>query len=405
MITLEQRLGRAYARMNLHEPFRGAVFSPIPYSIGDKGTAWVDGTRAYYGREFCDKLTDDELLFVVLHEATHVIFEHMYRRDGRDARLWNIATDAVINADLMRQRYTMPKGGVAISWVTPDHDAEAVYNRLKRNPPPPPPDGDGGQSGDSDESGDSGSGGGGDKPDAERGQTGGGGWDGTGDCPDAPTNEGAGRTETTARIMAAARALKAAGMADSLVNRALETLGKPVVPWQDTLADYMHSHIREGYSYRRFSRRALCRGQYLPGRYSDAVGGIVIGFDTSGSISQADAEQIAAEITAICSVVEPEWVEVVHCDTKVRHIERFDRGDDITLKPKGGGGTALQPVLNRVQQLADDENVELLIYFTDLHSMDINALTEPPVPVVWAVLTPDSGARRPRFGACIDVRV
>lgn len=405
MNTLEERLGRAYARMNLHEPFRGAVFSPIPYTIGDGGTAWVDGTRAYYGREFCDKLTDDELLFVVLHEATHVIFEHMYRRDGRDARLWNIATDAVINADLMRQRYTMPKGGVRIPWVTTDHDAETVYNRLKQNPPPDE-GGGGGQSGESDESGDSGSGGGGDdKSDAERGQTGGGGWDGTGDCPDAPSNEGMGRAETTARIMAAARALKAAGMADSLVNRALETLGKPVVPWQDTLADYMQSHIREGYSYRRFSRRTLYRGQYLPGRFSDAVGGIVIGFDTSGSISQADAEQIAAEVTAICDAVEPEWVEVVHCDTKVRHVERFERGDDITLSPKGGGGTALQPVLSHVERLADDENVEMLIYFTDLHSTDLSSLVEPSVPVVWAVINPSSTTRRPRFGTFIDVKL
>jgi len=396
--SLEARLQRAYAQMNLHEGFRGAVFAPLPYTVGDDGTAWVDGTRAYYGRDFCDTLTDDELLFVVLHEATHVIFTHMWRRGERDPALWNIATDAVINAGLIRDGYTMPKGGVFYDWVRPDMSSEDVYARLKQDPPPQQPQPDDGQ-GEGQGDGTDGQGNDGDS-DGDKGHTGGGGWDGQGDCPDAPSNSEVTDAEVTASIMAKARSFKAAGLGGALVERVLREVKPPKVPWYTELLDYMLASKREGFSYRRFSKRALGRGMYLPGRYSENMGGMVIGFDTSGSITQDDADRIASEINAIVEVVEPAWVEVVHCDTDVRHVERFDRGEAVTLTPHGGGGTKLAPVLRHAATVQD---AEVLVYFTDLMSTDTPRLTDPGLPVVWAAL----GNYRPTipFGRVIDVVV
>jgi hypothetical protein len=47
---------------------------------------------------FIAPLSDEQLFGLVLHEASHVVLMHMWRRDGRDMALWNYANDAIINA-------------------------------------------------------------------------------------------------------------------------------------------------------------------------------------------------------------------------------------------------------------------------------------------------------------------
>lgn len=63
-------------------------------------TAAVDGYHMYYNPHFIDRLDLDECKFVVAHEVMHCVYEHIIRRGGRDARLYNIAGDYVINYEL-----------------------------------------------------------------------------------------------------------------------------------------------------------------------------------------------------------------------------------------------------------------------------------------------------------------
>ena len=63
-------------------------------------TAATDGFHLYYNPHFIDRLDLDETKFVVAHEVMHCVYEHMVRRGGRDARLFNIAGDYVINYEL-----------------------------------------------------------------------------------------------------------------------------------------------------------------------------------------------------------------------------------------------------------------------------------------------------------------
>ena len=62
----------------------------------------------------------------------HIAFNHINRSEGKDQFLWNIATDAVINAFLMEDGLPIPEGGVNIPWAS-KYNAEELYNVIKKN--------------------------------------------------------------------------------------------------------------------------------------------------------------------------------------------------------------------------------------------------------------------------------
>ena len=363
-MSIEDRISNIVSRMTIREPFIATVFTKLERVYDDPRvtTGATDGTRVYFCPEFCEKLDDEQLLFLCLHEGAHVIFMHMWRRGDRRPDMWNIANDAIINRILVNDGYKFIQSGILYDWVHADSSSEEVYAKLMQNPPPPE-NGGGGGSGDGDE------------------LTGGGGFDGHGDLMDA--EDGAGRADMEATIVAAAKMAKACGIKSGMVDRVLSGELDPVVPWTEVLRQVMTAVARTDYSFSRLNRRMLHQGVYMPSLHSDAMGGIVIGVDTSGSVGDAQLAQIAAEITAIVEDCRPDWVEVVYCDTEVKSTQRFLPDDPIELKPNGGGGTAFKPVFDYVARSPD--KVAAVVYLTDLYG-DVDECEEPECPTVWGVI-------------------
>lgn len=347
MTTFTERLDTAYSKLGLREPFVAAVMTRVKREISDKvPTAGTNGTWVKYNPTWCEPLTNEELFGLVLHESCHVILQHMWRRGDRDPSLWNYANDAIINKYIKDRGYSLPAGGVFVNWVTEDMDSETVYRKLK-------------------EQGDDG--------------LGKGGFDGQGDLEDADGNVS--QTDMEATIAAAAQMAKDCGNGSALVDRVLAAVGKSTVPWQDVLRSMLTESSAADYSYRRPSRRFIGRGMYLPSLRVDALGGLAIGFDTSGSMSNDDCAKIAAEINAIVSDLNPAFVEVIYCDYSVSTTQRFENGDVIKLKPTGGGGTRFKPVFDHIEE--SDEHYAGIIYFTDMEG-DLDECVEPDYPTIWA---------------------
>lgn len=61
-------------------------------------TAATDGKKFYWSPEFLEKLDNDEVSLVMMHEAYHVIFFHPTRGIGFDRAIFNWAIDYVVNA-------------------------------------------------------------------------------------------------------------------------------------------------------------------------------------------------------------------------------------------------------------------------------------------------------------------
>ena len=61
-------------------------------------TMATNGINIYWNDEFVKSISDEEIQAVLVHEASHVIWEHPLRKGKRNHELWNIATDYVINS-------------------------------------------------------------------------------------------------------------------------------------------------------------------------------------------------------------------------------------------------------------------------------------------------------------------
>ena len=80
-------------------------------------TAATDGKNVYVDPNYFESLSENERIFTIAHEIMHIKFMHMFRlkdKDGkkRDLEIWNTATDAIINANLERDGFTIKEGYV-----------------------------------------------------------------------------------------------------------------------------------------------------------------------------------------------------------------------------------------------------------------------------------------------------
>ena len=111
-------------------PTFGSVIANIEFQASkDIETAGTDGKVLLYNPKFLGGLSEKQQIFIFAHEICHVAFEHIFRSEGKDKRLWNIATDSVINALLKQDGLPMVEGGVDIPEAI-NYDAEEMYNKL-----------------------------------------------------------------------------------------------------------------------------------------------------------------------------------------------------------------------------------------------------------------------------------
>lgn len=111
-------------------PTFGSVIANLKFQTSkDIATAGTDGKVLLYNPKFLNGLDEKQQIFLFAHEICHVAFEHIFRSEGKDKRLWNIATDSVINALLKQDGLPMIEGGVDIPEAI-NYDAEEMYNKL-----------------------------------------------------------------------------------------------------------------------------------------------------------------------------------------------------------------------------------------------------------------------------------
>ena len=117
-------------RLLVKYPFFGSVVANSNF-IAEPAieTAGTDGTTIYYNPNFIESITNEEQTFVFAHEICHIAFDHIFRSEGKDKELWNIATDSIINAFLKQDGLPMVEGGVDIPDAI-NYDAEEMYKKL-----------------------------------------------------------------------------------------------------------------------------------------------------------------------------------------------------------------------------------------------------------------------------------
>ena len=111
-------------------PLFGSVLANTKFVEDDSvGTAGTDGDTIYYSPTFLSGLNQKEQTFVLAHEICHIAFDHVFRSEGKDKDLWNIATDAVVNALLQQDGLPLVGEGVNIPEAV-NYNAEQMYEKL-----------------------------------------------------------------------------------------------------------------------------------------------------------------------------------------------------------------------------------------------------------------------------------
>lgn len=102
----------------------------IPHQLGDAPLC-TDGKRIYYNPEFLYNLSEDEQTFCFAHEISHIALDHIKRSKGKEHELFNIATDAVINAQLKKDGLPFIPGVVDMPEAS-KFSAEEIYDKLMK---------------------------------------------------------------------------------------------------------------------------------------------------------------------------------------------------------------------------------------------------------------------------------
>jgi len=352
-----EKLITARVGLLLRAPFFGNLATRMNLINADEWcpTAATDGRRFYYNSVFVNSLPLKQLEFLVGHEVLHAVYDHMGRRGNRDPKLWNIADDYCVNWDLVEQRVGDKIPIALYDSKYKGMSAEEVYDDLYENADKINIDElmkrlldehlDG-NSEDGEGDGD------GDKPGNGRPR-----------LSEAEKKEI--RDEIKEAVLAAAQA-SGAGNLPGGVKRMIKDLTEPVMDWRELLQQQIESTIKSDFTWARPSRRSWHMDAVMPGMKPGEQIDVVIGIDTSGSITDQDLKVFLSEIQGIMEAYEEYRITVMGWDTEVHNIATFtsDNLEDIsTFEPGGGGGTDPHCVWNYLQ--ANDIEPKKLIMFTD----------------------------------------
>jgi len=432
------RLMKARSRLGSRAPGYAAIVFGLPIIETHRTqTLATDGTSFFFNRAYVQSIPDDELMFGWFHEGGHkILLHHLRRPSWCDARTWNIACDHPINILASKAGLKLSEG-VLCDWqyegMTAEQIARLLVKQQQQEQPQQPPQG--GDEGEGEGQGGSGAGDDTDddqdQDDDDEGQGGDDADDGEGDASsnvpdfdqpgevwDAVDDNGellsgddlAQAEETLRRyIIVAAMAEKAAGSGTiTLDGGVVEAAKAATVDWVEAMADFLNRAYAGEPTLAKPARRHLWEGNYFPSMQGVGGGDLVIAIDTSGSVSQDEAEQFASEIDAIREMIKPDRTCVIYCDSHIQKsrdgqsYDVFDSYEDIEVRRISGGGTRFDPPFH----LVDQEGLEphAFIYFTDGYAVvDERTADVVDYPVLWATTGVEPSFRGQEFGEVIKL--
>ena len=412
-MSAEAKLTEVKTAMLLHTPFFASllldmmkvklgkfpnVFPPGNETMATNGkTIWVD-------EDFIQKLKLPEAVFVMCHEVGHAMWMHMSRGkdysdsgfDGKpfNPRLWNIAGDYVINDMLVEAKVgKMPKIGLHDPSIGKAGDVvDDVYRKLLKNPPT----GGSGQGNDGK--------GGGAPPNPNGNQGPDGTPDGTLDTHILEHTKES-EVEWKRAVKTASDAAKAMGNMPAGLERFVENLLRPKVPWNEKLrTQFVRAIGREAKNWNKLHRRRyVLQGVIMPGYKGFGCGTVVFAMDTSGSMSDREIGQGLGEADSILTDCNPEQVILIGCDAAVESVVELGPGDTLRNNAPactlgGGGGTSFIPPFKWLEE--NNIRPDVLVYFTDMGGRFPDY--DPGFPVIWCSTT---GVDKPDSAPGIVIKV
>ena len=349
----------------LEQPFYGLFLLNINKEFDDKiPTAGVcrDGInfKLKINTEFWDSLSEDHKMGLIIHEALHLIYDHLSLRENYvDFKLFNIAADCELNQYIDRDK--LPNGAILPETfkdkLTLDDRAGThyYYTKLQEIQEEDPNAFDGMECMDDHDQ-----------------------WDNGDSISDAHKKLAAKQIEHLIKE-AGEQTLKSRGMLPGHIQSIFDRITKPEPAkfnWRAYLRQFAGGSVRsEIKSSRKKINRRLEKEQ-VPGKRFLRRKHILVGIDTSGSVSDGELKEFMNEIRHIYKAGAE--VTIVQCDTDIQSIEKYNPIKDVEIR--GRGGTDFDPVVELFNK--GISTYTCLIYLTD---GEATCTVKPRGRVLWTL--------------------
>jgi len=330
-------------------------------------TAATDGRHLYWNRQFFEQLSTRQIEFVIAHEILHCVFDHLTRREDRDPKVYNIASDYIVNNTLVKERIgeKVDQFPIYQDFKYDGWSSEQVYDDIYKKYDEEEleqlgqlldehidweGDGNDGQSG-------------GKEGEADN--------EGKGGPPKYSKEELRQIRDEIKESMINAAQTAGAGNVPGNIQRMIKEITEPKMNWRELLRQQIQSTIRNDYTFARPSRKGWHTGAILPGMNFDETIDVCIALDMSGSIGNEQAQDFLGEVKGIMDEYKDYNIKIWCFDTDVYNEQDYsaDGGDDLLeYEIHGGGGTDFMANWRYMHE--NDIQPKKFIMFTDGYPWD-----------------------------------
>ena len=380
------RVKRAKIKLQKEKPFFSDLLFFMKIKQEPRITTFgvdIQGTL-YYSPECAKKLTDDELKGVLIHEVLHLALLHTQR--GLNKRLnkgklppheiWNLAIDCQANLITTQNGMVLPnwigclprgnavelRSKTKVIYRVEDVDkktAEDIYIELYNNLPKEYVDY----------------------------------CEGEGEIQGIDihfyegTEKEAEKSEREWKQIAmnALYRSKSIGKLPAGMDRLINDLIEPKVPWTSKLYKFITDDIINDYTYVKPHKRSEALDFYVPSFLKEKLS-VAVFCDTSGSIADEDITDFKSECVGILNAFDNVEMIFGYCDAVVQDVYELNSGEDDKLvysKAKGGGGTDMREIFKWIKK--NEKKPDVVVVLTDGYTPFPTAEEVSDFKIMWVI--------------------
>ena len=347
-------------------PFYGYLVMHLQLGVTDCGTACTNMKQILFDPDFAERLSDDEMIFVMLHEVLHCALAHCTRARDFQPPLFNIAADIVVNSNIL---YSMGIAefeidGAPVMHTTPDgregylFSAEEVYQMLLQDDD--------------------------NVSDREEGS-----FDSHAIWSSAEEND-AEEDKWKNLIIEGGKKYSSSEMPQSVRQYNRELMRESKVDWRTVLQDFIqiyHDHF--DYSFSPSDRRYTWSDIVMPA-YSEQdderIENLWFCVDTSGSVTRDMLSAVMSEIRQAILLFDHLSGKLSFFDSDITEPIPFDKEEDLYDIPvTGGGGTSFEIIFRYLEEFSDEEIPSAIIVLTDGYCDYPDEEAALDIPVLWII--------------------
>lgn len=425
---LKIRLDRLRSRLIREFPFFGELILGLSLKAKSCGTAATDMETLWFDPEFAAKLSDEEMLFVIMHELMHCVLKHPIRGQGKEHYIYNVACDIVVNSNLFYYlgKEPFPVDGEIPMNIAPsgkpgkDMTAEEVYRELRNTKDPAftshyiyndddmededdegnAAGGGGRAQGDGDDESDNGKAGGSGKSKKSKNLDNHTGW--------PAIKVGRQDGEWDAKIKKTlSKGWGSSAFPQSVLQVEKDKMKKARLRWREILRDVLAMYeVYTDYTFSPPDRRFSGGDYFFPGEneyQEDAVQNLWFCLDTSGSIGRDELSYFMGEARKVLEEFPTFKGKISFFDDKITEPVPWSREVDIdAITPSGGGGTNFACIFNYMKRNMMQDLPNVIVIMTDGWAPDVQPKAAMDIPVVWILIDNDEDKA---FGKNIHISV